>query len=83
MKILSEEPRLGRFRIIGDARFESADRIAAALRMRVVGREHKKTIIGLADQLADVFEGIGSKAQLVVDLFGRPPLHFAQMRFGL
>ena len=30
MKIFEEEARLGRLRIAGDARFESADRIAAA-----------------------------------------------------
>src|ERR1700691_4614289 len=51
--------------------------------MRIVGRKHKEPIVGLANKFADVFEGIGRKAQLVVDLFGRWPLHFAQMRLGL
>jgi hypothetical protein len=82
-KILCEEARLGRLRIVGNAGVESADRIAAALSMRIVGREHKEPIVGLADEFADVFEGIGRKAQLVVDLFRRSPLHFAQMRLGL
>src|SRR5438046_2238575 len=64
----------------GQARLAAADRLTAALRVRIVRGEQVELGPALAHEGAHVLERIGREPQLGADLLGGPPRHLRQVR---
>src|SRR5262249_57990733 len=64
VEVRAEEALLRQFRMLRQARLESADRIAAAFGMRIIGRKQVEAIVRLANQLADILERVWREAKL-------------------
>src|SRR6185437_8436276 len=82
-EVVGEEARLHRLALVRQAALETADRVAAAFRMRIVRREQIELRPGFADEGGNVLERIGREAQLVADLLGGLALHEREVRLRL
>src|SRR5262245_34310605 len=82
-EVVAVEALLLRLRGPFEARLEALDRVAAALDVRVVGREEADLVAGLLDDPADVLGRVRGRADLPPHVFARAELELLQPLLAL